>query len=1097
MAGTSYLNQLILMDHETGKANSPPKLLKLENYFQWKGRFESYCRLMDVRMWNSITIGYEAPQVEDKGVIRNYTFTELTADGKKEYEAESKALGSIKMALQSDILHLFDKYVTSKSLWDALKTHCEGDEVLKKNRKNMLKKQYYVFSRITNETLDELLTRYNHLLTELAYFEYTPDPQDVKEKLLEALPDRWESFVMTIQENPSFSTWTLEQVISKLRSQDMKWKMKVAGNDFVQKPELYRGGVPTATSKSSSGGITAFYSGESEHQNPVLVDERNTGYFSTPSSTKPETNPTSSSTHALKSMSMSVKDAENQLGVLASFVAAHENYIGGKVTDPALVSEDYKQLDPEDLEEMDIQWQLAMMTIRVQRFMDKTGKKFVSGKPGFDKTKVKCYNCDGFGHFARECQRPRRDDQSASGRQNFNQGGNTPVTSSSGRANFNHNQNSPTSNNQSSGRTDTSRALVVQNQDGGYDWSKSAEDDVSRAYIAEIYEANMADTVDEVVEEVVDYSFISNNDDSFPSNADELAEDENAVTLPTNEEKIEDKNVSSEEMQVQIPDNLSIDDLVSYMAGLNAPEQKVSLSLSSLVNICNSHLKLANVVNELKLEVSLKDSLVNSATNDKSTLSSQVAILKDREKNLKLKVKSDEKHLAALETEFKQLMARKQLGDEAFEKLTIDFAEKQKELADAKVEICSLTGKINQMRDIRFMMNHISESRRNGNYKSFEQTFESLGYQEVAPPLNANYDPKIKIASDSDETDSELSETSKSEGVQTEQTNNVTGQNVKSENNSKLNQTSAEQTSKYLNMSNFRSGGFVHTESVVSNLSPAEFAAMKLKDKITEPSVTPATPIKPVAKDKQVTVDTKSNDKPTVTKKQFENRSCFTCHQKGHVASCCPNKKGSKSKDQQSIDNCSNQGSITSSVLSQDSSEKKTDKVFKIGSGKGISFESNTGHSDKLSKNAHVQFRAKTPNRLVQPRSISPREHSNGKSIRPDQRYTTPKRTTTQTSVPQQIYRPTTSSGSTQIPYQYRNQPQRQSNMVRPQVSPIRRPSTHSFQRSHTPGRRPSGSQSTQGPSAPSSSKGFWTEMTFKDENGKPKTVMAWVPHNN
>ena len=109
-----------------------------------------------------------------------------------------------------------------------------------------------------------------------------------------------------------------------------------------------------------------------------MVDtERNIGFVSTPPSTKPESNVSSSSTNALKSMLMSVKSAESQLGILASVVAALENYIGGRVTDPALVSEDYKQLDLEDLEEMDIQWQLAMVTIRVQRFMDKTGRKIV------------------------------------------------------------------------------------------------------------------------------------------------------------------------------------------------------------------------------------------------------------------------------------------------------------------------------------------------------------------------------------------------------------------------------------------------------------------------------------------------------------------------------------------------------------------------------------------------------------------------------------------------------------------------------------------------------------------------------------------------
>ena len=89
---------------------------------------------MDVRMWNCITNGYEVPPVEDKGETRNYTFAEMNADAKKDFESESKALGSIKMALQSDILHLFDKYTTSKYLWDALKTHCEGDELLRKKR---------------------------------------------------------------------------------------------------------------------------------------------------------------------------------------------------------------------------------------------------------------------------------------------------------------------------------------------------------------------------------------------------------------------------------------------------------------------------------------------------------------------------------------------------------------------------------------------------------------------------------------------------------------------------------------------------------------------------------------------------------------------------------------------------------------------------------------------------------------------------------------------------------------------------------------------------------------------------------------------------
>ncbi|GKD73124.1 ribonuclease H-like domain-containing protein [Tanacetum coccineum] len=45
-----------------------------------------------------------------------------------------------------------------------------------------------------------------------------------------------------------------------------------------------------------------------------------------------------------------------------------------------------EQIDADDLEEMDLKWQVAMLTMRVKR------------------TKVECYNCHRRGHFARECR---------------------------------------------------------------------------------------------------------------------------------------------------------------------------------------------------------------------------------------------------------------------------------------------------------------------------------------------------------------------------------------------------------------------------------------------------------------------------------------------------------------------------------------------------------------------------------------------------------------------------------------------------------------------------------------------------------------------
>nr|GEZ87916.1 hypothetical protein [Tanacetum cinerariifolium] len=68
------------------------------------------------------------------------------------------------------------------------------------------------------------------------------------------------------------------------------------------------------------------------------------------------------------------------------------------------------QIDADDLEEMDLKWQIAMLTVRATRFLQRTGRNHRANGPtsmGFDMSKVECYNCHRKGHFARECRSPK------------------------------------------------------------------------------------------------------------------------------------------------------------------------------------------------------------------------------------------------------------------------------------------------------------------------------------------------------------------------------------------------------------------------------------------------------------------------------------------------------------------------------------------------------------------------------------------------------------------------------------------------------------------------------------------------------------------
>ncbi|GKA09815.1 ribonuclease H-like domain-containing protein, partial [Tanacetum coccineum] len=118
---------------------------------------------------------------------------------------------------------------------------------------------------------------------------------------------------------------------------------------------------------------------------------------------------------------LSVPTASSQVSTVSIEVAAaslsHDTicvYIATQSSGSQIKYEDITQIDDDDIEEMDIKWNLALLSIRADRFWKKTGKKITikgSDVVGFDKSNVECFNCHKMGHFPRECRAPRSQDR--------------------------------------------------------------------------------------------------------------------------------------------------------------------------------------------------------------------------------------------------------------------------------------------------------------------------------------------------------------------------------------------------------------------------------------------------------------------------------------------------------------------------------------------------------------------------------------------------------------------------------------------------------------------------------------------------------------
>ncbi|GJX64518.1 putative ribonuclease H-like domain-containing protein [Tanacetum coccineum] len=160
---------------------------------------------------------------------------------------------------------------------------------------------------------------------------------------------------------------------------------------------------------------------------------QNMAFMTAPSTSSTNDVNTAKPAYEVSTVSPNVNTTSPQVSIANFSDNAVYAFIVKNLNGSNLLQQDLEQIHEDDLEAIDLKWQLSLISIREKRYFQRTGKKiFVNANDtaGYDKSKVKCFNCHKMGHFARECRALRNKDGQFRYQDNTRKQGNNEDTSS-------------------------------------------------------------------------------------------------------------------------------------------------------------------------------------------------------------------------------------------------------------------------------------------------------------------------------------------------------------------------------------------------------------------------------------------------------------------------------------------------------------------------------------------------------------------------------------------------------------------------------------------------------------------------------------------
>ncbi|GJX35078.1 hypothetical protein Tco_0246635 [Tanacetum coccineum] len=305
-------------------------IIRKGEYDIWSMRMRQYISHTDHNLWDVIVNGDLEEEPAPTSGETSAPPAPKTAKQLAAKRNQERVKSILLLAIPDEYLLKFHNVPDAKSLWATIKSRFGGNEESKKMQKNVLKHQFENFATASNESLDKAYDRFQKLISQLEVHGAPISKEDINQKFLRSLPSSWNQIALIMRNKPGIDEIDIDDLYNNLRVYDNEMK------------------------KSSSS--------TSNSRNLAFLSSKNT-------------NSTNEVSTASGDIRVSTAGGTSQV---PSTPYAHDvaySFFAQPTTSPQLENEDFQQIDGDDLEEFDLRWKVAMLTVRVKKSGRNQGRR--------------------------------------------------------------------------------------------------------------------------------------------------------------------------------------------------------------------------------------------------------------------------------------------------------------------------------------------------------------------------------------------------------------------------------------------------------------------------------------------------------------------------------------------------------------------------------------------------------------------------------------------------------------------------------------------------------------------------------------------------